>query len=76
MWISAANGDILPGLVDHKSPFAPVPEILIPECELIVSALEMLLRCGELPPSSNGEPLGRGALVGEGLSNAVSLEKG
>jgi len=65
-----------PGLVDHKSPFAPEPETLIPECELMVSALEMLLRFGESSPPSNGEPPGRGALVGEALSNAVLLEKG
>ena len=64
------------GLVDHRSPFVLVPETFIPECELTVSALELLLRFGESPPSSNGDPLGRGALVGEGLSNAVSLEKG
>jgi len=64
------------GLVDHRSPFRPVPETFIPECELMVSALELLLRFGESFTSSNGDPLGRGALVGEGLSNAVSLEKG
>lgn len=64
------------GLVDHKSPFVPVPEIVIPERELTVSALELLLKFGEWSPSSNGDPLGRGALVGEGLSNTVSLEKG
>jgi hypothetical protein len=64
------------GLVDHKSPFVPAPEIFIPERELMVSALELLLKFGELSLSSNGDPLGRGALVGEGLSNAVSLEKG
>jgi len=65
-----------PGLVDHKSPFVPVPEMFIPEREFTVSALELLLKFGELPPSSNGDPPGRGALVGDGLSNAVSLEKG
>ena len=65
-----------PGLVDHKSPFDPVPETFIPECEFTVSALEILLRFGEPLSSSKGDPLGRGALVGEGLSNAVSLEKG
>lgn len=63
------------GLVDHKSPFVPAPEMFNPEYELIVSALELLL-CGELSPSSNGDPLGRGAPVGDGLSKAVSLEKG
>ena len=69
------NGDISPG-VDHKSLFLPAPETLIPEWELTVSALESLRRVGEPSPSSNGDPLGRGAPVGEGLSNAVSLEKG
>lgn len=65
-----------PGLVDHKSPFVPAAEMFLPECEFAVSALEMLLMLGESVTSSNGDPLGRGALVGEGLSNAVSLEKG
>ena len=65
-----------PGLVDHRSPFVPVLETFIPECEFTVSALEMLLRSGESFSSSKGDPLGRGALVGEGLSKTVSLEKG
>ena len=65
-----------PGLVDHKSPSVPVRETFIPEREFTVSALELLLRFGESPPSSNGDPLGRGAPVGEDLSNTVSLEKG
>lgn len=65
-----------PGLVDHRSPFVPAPETFIPEREFTVSALGLLPRFGELSPSSNGDPLGRGAPVGEGLSNAVSLEKG
>jgi hypothetical protein len=64
------------GLVDHKSRLVPAPETLIPECELTVSALELLRRFGDLSSFSNGDPLGRGALVGEGLPNAVSLEKG
>lgn len=66
---------MLSGVVDHKSPFVPAPETVIPECEFMVSDLELLLMVGEFP-SSNGDPLGRGAVVGEGLSNAVSLEKG
>lgn len=65
-----------PGLVDHKSPPVPVAGTAIPQWELMVSDLESLLRVGESTLSSNGDPLGRGALVGEGLSNADSLEKG
>jgi len=55
----------------HKSPFVPAPE-----WELVVLVLEPFLRLGESSPSSKGDPLGRGAPVGEVLSNAVSLEKG